>query len=91
MKTRRLATVLRATALFILLAAFGLWVGTGRHAGWTQTSAVELRYDEITGIEYPVRYDTFIAGLELLAAGAGFAAVLGGLSLIRPRRAVAVA
>jgi hypothetical protein len=87
----RLRTFLRATSLVILLAVFTLWLSTGRHTGWTQTSVVELRHDDITGINYPVRREALVAGVDLLAAGAAAAGLLAGLSLIPFRRRLAMA
>lgn len=85
----RLPFTLRLTAAAALLAALGLWIATGAHRGWTQTSKVVLQHDEITGIDFPVREKTFVAGIEVLLAGAGFSAALAGAgSLASRRRAV---
>jgi hypothetical protein len=81
-----LARTLRAAAVVALLAGYGVWLGTGAHRGWTQTSVVTLQKDEITGIDYPVRRDAFIAGLEIPAAATGLAALLGALSFLAGRR-----
>lgn len=70
----------------MLLAAIALWVATGARFGWTQTSTVQLRTDEITGIEYPVRQANFVAGVEIPLAAVGIAAVLAGLSFVAVRR-----
>lgn len=85
-KTSRLSLTLRLTAATILLAVLGLWVATGAHFGWTQTSRVIQQHDEITGIDYPVREPGFVAGVEVLLGGAVVAAALGGASLFTNRR-----
>jgi hypothetical protein len=90
MKTRfTFSRTLRTTAALLLLAGIGLWLATGAHRGWTQTSAVSLQKDEITGIDYPVRRDAFVAGIEIPLAAAGLAAVLAGLSFLPSRRSAA--
>lgn len=81
----RLSRGLRAAALILFLAGLGVWIAGGARVGWTQTSSVTLQRDEITGIDYPVRRAAFLPGVEVPLAAAAFAAVLAGLSLIRPR------
>jgi hypothetical protein len=71
---------LRAAALAAFALGLAVWLFTGAHLGWTQTSKVNLQRDEITGIEYPVRQDTFVAGVEVPLVATGFAAALAGLS-----------
>lgn len=79
---------LRAAALTAFVIALGTWTGTGAHLGWTQTSIVKIQHDEITGIDYPVRHDAFVAGVELLAVGVAASAALAGMSFLpRLRRA----
>ena len=85
--TSRTAVVLRTTALLVLLATAGLWIFTGAHLGWTQTSIVTMQQDEITGIEYPVREAALVAGVEVPGGGVLTAATLAGLSLWRRRSA----
>ena len=83
----RASRALHGAAVIVLLAVLGLWVGTGAHAGWTQTSRVTLRHDEITGIDYPVREPAFVAGVEVLALGLGLAAATGAAGWWAGRRA----
>jgi hypothetical protein len=85
-RTNRLTFGLRLTSAAVLLAVLGLWVGTGAHPGWTQTSKVTTQHDEITGIDYPVREKTFVAGVEILAAGLAVVAALAGASVLTARR-----
>ena len=82
----RLAPALRLAAIAFLLATVGVWVATGAHRGWTQTSKVVVQHDEITGIDFPVREKTFVAGVEVLALGAGLSAALAIAARITRRR-----
>ena len=87
MKTKiALVRALRVSALVVLLAGVGLWVRGGARLGWTQTSIVTLQHDEITGIDYPVRRDGFVAGIEVPALATLVALGAGGLSLLIHRR-----
>lgn len=77
----RLQPTLRWIALAVFVAGLGVWLATGAHRGWTQTSVTEQKRDEITGIDYPVRRSAFIAGVEIpslatLLAGGFLAASL---------------
>ncbi len=89
--TRRLILSLRSVSAAAFIAVLALWLATGAHRGWTQTSKVVVQHDEITGIDYPVREKTFVAGVEILAAGVGLAATLAGASIVADRRRRAVA
>lgn len=87
MKTAsRLPTLLRVTALFILVAGVGTWIAKGAHLGWTQTSVVTLQRDDITGIEYPVRRPGFVAGIEVPLAATAIALAFAGLGALTARR-----
>jgi hypothetical protein len=85
----RLVRSLRLAALASLVAVAGLWFATGAHRGWTQTSKVSFQHDEITGIDFPVREKTFVAGVEVLAAGLALAAALAAAGQFARRRATA--
>jgi len=82
---RTVSKVLRRLALMALVAGVGTWIVTGAHVGWTRTRAVEMKRDEITGIDYPVQQPAFVAGIEFPVAGLAAALSLFGLSLIRRR------
>lgn len=84
--TLRLVRRLRLAAVLVAASGLGLWAATGAHVGWTQTSAVDLQRDEITGIDYPVRRPVFVAGVEVPSLALAAATLLAGLSLL-PRRA----
>lgn len=85
-RSSRLTLALRLTSAAVLLAVLGLWLGTGAHQGWTQTSKVTTQHDEITGIDYPVREKTFVAGVEILGTGLAVASALAGASVFTARR-----
>jgi hypothetical protein len=82
---------LRISALVVLAAGFALWAGSGARLGWTQTSVVTMQRDEITGIDFPVRHDGFVAGIEVPLLAAAAASVIAGLSFLAKRRATSVA
>lgn len=83
--TFRFSRGLRAAALVLFLAGLAVWAAGGARMGWTQTSTVAIQRDEITGIDYPVRRDAFLPGVEIPLAATAFAALLAALSLIRTR------
>lgn len=85
MPSRRAPSILRASAAVLAAVGLGVWLATGAHRGWTRTSEVELRRDEITGIDYPVRRDGFTAGIEIPLASLGGAALLAGLAALLGR------
>ncbi|ATC65486.1 hypothetical protein CMV30_16895 [Nibricoccus aquaticus] len=80
--TSLLSFGLRGAAITALILTLGTWIATGSHVGWTQTSIVQMQHDEITGIDFPVHKDAFIAGVEVLAAGLFFASAFAGLSFL---------
>ena len=78
--------ILRIFATALAVGGVGVWLATGAHRGWTRTSEVEMRRDEITGIDFPVRRDKFTAGVEFPLAGLGGAALLTvAAAVLRPR------
>ena len=86
MKTPHLSRALRYSALAVLLAGLALWFSSGARLGWTQTSVVSLQRDEITGIEYPVRRDAFVAGVEVPLVAFGAAGALAAAGWFTARR-----
>jgi hypothetical protein len=75
MKRSKIARALLVLALLIALGGAAVWLATGAHRGWSQTSVQTMQLDEITGIETPVYEDRFVAGVDflgitLLGAGA---------------------
>lgn len=81
-----LVRALRISAVAVLLVGLGLWIRSGARLGWTQTSVVTLQHDEITGIDFPVRRDAFVAGVEVPLLAAAFAAAAATLSVFPHRR-----
>lgn len=86
-----LTSTLRIAAVAVLLAGLGTWLATGAHPGWSRTSTVTMQRDEITGIDYPVRRDEFVAGVEVPLAGLGAAGLIAALSFLPRRRVAAIA
>ncbi len=67
---------LRVIGIIIVLGVAGYWFATGANQGWTKNRVAVMKTDEITGIEYPEYEDRFVPGLEFLAIGCGFGALL---------------
>lgn len=74
--------LLRTAAAIFFAAILIWWAAAGMNPGWTKTSVATMETDPITGIEYPVWKKHFVPGVDLLAAGAGAAALLVALSLL---------
>ena len=91
MKTKfSLVRALRVSALVILFAGLGIWARSGARLGWTQTSVVTVQRDEITGIDFPVRRNAFVAGIEVPLLATVVAIGAAGLSLLAQRRSIPV-
>ena len=75
-------TRLRIAGALLLLITLLLWLTTGAHTGWSKTSVTTTKVDPITELEYPETENTFVAGVEVLAAGAITALVLLGCSFL---------
>lgn len=87
MKTKiSLVRALRISALVVLFAGLAIWARSGARFGWTQTSVVTLQRDEITGIDFPVRQNAFVAGVEVPFLATAVALGAAGLSLLIQRR-----
>jgi hypothetical protein len=91
MKTKlSLVRALRVSALVVLLAGLSIWARSGARLGWTQTSVVTQQRDEITGIDFPVRRNAFVAGIEVPLLAIVVAIGAAGLSLLAQRRIISV-
>jgi len=66
-----LRTVIRLVALFLLSTCLSWWLFSGANAGWTKTYVTIPATDEVTGIEYEVKQEKFVPGVDFLAAGCG--------------------
>jgi len=87
MKTKlSLVRALRISALVVLFVGLAVWARSGARLGWTQTSVVTLQRDEITGIDFPVRQNAFVAGVEVPLLATVVAMSAAGLSLLVQRR-----
>lgn len=84
--TSRRSGTLYALAALVATATLAVWLFTGAHWGWTRTHVTEMQHDEVTGIDFPVRQEKFVAGVEVLGAGAGLALLLGGGGFLLARR-----
>jgi hypothetical protein len=72
---------LNTLACLIALATLAVWVATGAHRGWTQTTVTVMETDEVTGLQYPVPHKKFVMGVELLGLGLAAAATMSGIAL----------
>lgn len=61
--------LLRILALVIFVVSAAIWAVRGANTGWTKDRVQETRIDEITGINHVVWHDTWLPGLDFLAAG----------------------
>lgn len=67
-------------AVLLAVATLAVWLVTGAHRGFTQTSVAVEKTDEVTGLSYREYEPRFVAGVEVLGAGLGAALLLLGLS-----------
>jgi hypothetical protein len=70
----------------LALAATLYWLAAGAHRGWTRTSRVEIRVDEVTGIEGRTYVPGFLPGVDFLAAAWGVSAALAAAGWLIGRR-----
>ena len=78
--------VLRIIALCLTVASLAAWAALGANRGWTKTSIDHKQVDAVTGLEYPIRENRFLPGIDLLAFCWMSAAVLFCGSLIPLQR-----
>ena len=91
MKTKSsFVRALRLSALLLLVGGLGVWAASGARLGWTQTSVVTMQRDEITGIDFPVRRNAFVAGIEVPLLATAVAAMAAGLSVLAQRRTLPI-
>ena len=74
---------LRIIALCIAAISLAGWAALGANRGWTKTTVDHKHVDTVTGIEYPIRENRFVPGIDLLALSWISAAAMFGGSLIR--------
>lgn len=76
----------RLIAFGLFLAGVMAWLSGGARAGFYRAYHVEMKVDEITGLEYPEQIEAFLPGIESLGLGFfAFAALLGISSLVESR------
>jgi hypothetical protein len=64
-------TITRLLALFLLSTCLSWWWFSGADVGWTKTYVTIPATDEITGIQYEVKQEKFVPGVDFVAAGIG--------------------
>ncbi|NDG70192.1 MAG: hypothetical protein EBY32_02605 [Proteobacteria bacterium] len=64
-------TITRLLALFVLSTCLSWWWFSGADMGWTKTYVTIPATDEITGIQYEVKQEKFVPGVDFVAAGIG--------------------
>jgi hypothetical protein len=72
----------RTLAAVLAVASLAVWLATGAHRGWTQTSVPQKTPDPVTGIEGITYERGFIMGMDLLAAAWLGAGLLAGASVL---------
>lgn len=80
---RRSLTLL---SMVVAVASLTLWLATGAARGFTKTSVPVEKTDEVTGLTYREYERRFVAGVDVLGAGLGAAALLFGASRFCGRR-----
>lgn len=79
-------STLKVVSYLLFVVTLGIWIAGGAHFGWTQTSVVQMEYDEVTGIDYPVQQDKFVAGVDVLGAGIVLSGVIFGAAIFFNRK-----
>ena len=69
-------TAARLLALFILSTCLSWWWFSGADMGWTKTYITIPAMDEITGIQYEVKQQNFVPGIDFVAVGTGLSFVI---------------
>ena len=68
--------------MLLLVAALGLWLGTGTNRGWTKTSVPVKRTDEVTGITLDDYQKRLVPGVDFLGAALLGSGILVGASFL---------
>lgn len=66
---------IRLLALAVLISTALFWFTQGAHTGWTQRYVTRVEVDAVTGIEYPVKEERFVPGVDFLGLS-GLAALI---------------
>lgn len=80
-------TITRLLALFVLSTCLSWWWFSGADVGWTKTYVTIPATDEITGIQYEVKQEKFVPGVDFVAAGIGLSfGIFAASFLFSPRK-----
>jgi hypothetical protein len=79
-------TTNRLLALFVLSTCLSWWWFSGADMGWTKTYVTIPATDEITGIQYEVKQEKFVPGVDFVAAGIGLSFVIFAASFLLSQR-----
>ena len=74
--------MIRLAGICVAVVSLLLWLAFGANRGWTKTTIDKPQTDTVTGLEYPVREQRFVPGIDLLGLCWMVAAVLLGVSFI---------
>ena len=75
-------TLARLLALFILSTCLSWWWFSGADMGWTKTYVTIPATDDVTGIQYEVKKEKFVPGVDFLALGTCLSFVIFATSLL---------
>ncbi|HKS36506.1 MAG TPA: hypothetical protein VJW76_04910 [Verrucomicrobiae bacterium] len=75
-------TILRLSAIIIVVAAVVAWFVGGTNRGWTKTSVPVMKKEPVTEIEYQEFEARFSPGVDFLGAALLGAGVLAGVSFL---------
>ncbi len=77
--------LLRGFGVLAALFVFCFWAAKGYHQGWTQNRVPVTQVDPITEIEFVTYEERFVPGLDYLAGGILFGALVFGATFIPAR------
>jgi hypothetical protein len=75
-------TLTRLLALFLLSTCLSWWWFSGADLGWTKTYVTIPATDEITGIQYEVKQEKFVPGVDFVTAGIGLSLAIFAASFL---------
>jgi hypothetical protein len=76
----------RILSLLILLTTVLSWLFRGAHTGWSQSYTTRMEIDPITEIEYPVKTEEFVPGVDFLGLSILVSLGFFGLSFLLRRK-----
>lgn len=81
-----LRKIVRLLALFIFSTCLSWWWFSGADMGWTKTYVTTPATDEVTGIQYEVRKEKFVPGVDFLVTGIGLSFGIFATSFVFGRK-----